>query len=75
MNKRVRVVIGCAYLFGLLVLATLIGIFHVEEKTSYGLAGIISIIGTVGIQIAQSLFPTPRRSRKDNISIDEQAER
>ena len=55
-DDRVKIVLGYVTVLGLFLLALMFGLGKVEEKTSYGLVPIISILGTIATLWAQWAF-------------------
>ncbi len=53
---RYRLILGGLIVTGLLVLAAFIALGHVEEKTSFGLTGIMAILGKVTLDFSAWAF-------------------
>ncbi len=62
---RYRLIIGGTILIGLLLLAAAIALGHVEEKTSYGMMGVLSILGKVALDFSEWAFRREVKDEKD----------
>ncbi len=56
MSDRYKLGLGSILLVGLLVLAVAVALGHVEEKTSYGLVPIMSLLGKVILDFSEWAF-------------------
>jgi hypothetical protein len=69
-NERLRLILdyafGIALNLGILLLARGVGLNQVEEKSSYGLGPIISMLGAVDVLWAQGMWGN-RRSRGEEL--------
>lgn len=60
-----KIIFGCLLLFSLAALAAIIGLGHVEEKTSFGLANIITGLLILTGQFAQWAFKGGDKQAKE----------
>ena len=62
---------GVAISAGMLILAAAIALGHVEEKTSFGLTGVITILGKIALDWSQWAFLARREdpSKGENGSV------
>lgn len=63
MTDRYRFILGAVIVVGLMALAGAIALGHVEEKTSFGLTGIMAILGKVALDFSEYAFRS--RSKDD----------
>ena len=59
---RYRFILGAIMVFSILALAGAIALGHVEEKTSFGLGAVLSIVGKLALDFSEWAF----RNRKEN---------
>jgi hypothetical protein len=72
--ERLKLILGTIVLMALIVLACTIALGHVEEKTSFGLTGIIAILGKVVLDFSQWAY-TVYHKDKDDATRDHSAGR
>lgn len=65
MSDRIRFVLGAVVLLGLISLAVAIALGKVEEKTSYGLTGVVTILGKVALDFSGWAFRLYRGDQKE----------
>lgn len=65
MSDRYRLVIGSIIIGGLLLLAIAVGIGKVEEKTSYGLVPILTILAKIALDFSEWAFRGDKDNNKD----------
>ncbi len=63
MSDRYRFILGALILGGLMVLAVFVALGRVEEKTSYGLVPIVTILAKVALDFSDWAFRGDRESR------------
>ena len=69
-NERLQLILDYAFgtilNVGILLLARGVGLHQVEEKTSFGLSPIISMLGAVDVLWAQGMWSNRRRKDKES---------
>jgi len=65
MSDRYRILLGSAIIIGLLALAAAIALGDVQEKNSYGLAGVMAIIGKIALDFSEWAFRSRAREAEE----------
>ncbi len=65
MPDKWKYIIGGTLVAGLIALCIAIALGHVEEKTSFGLTGIVVILGSIATKFADWAFHIPEKKPED----------
>ncbi len=65
MSDRYRFILGALIVGGLMVLAIFVALGKVEEKTSYGLVPIVTILAKVALDFSDWAFRGERRDKDE----------
>ena len=66
MQDRYKWILGCVIVVGLMTLGAAIALGHVEEKSSYGLQGILAILAKIALDFSQWAFLSKDRPKDDS---------
>jgi hypothetical protein len=67
--NKLRMIFGFVVFVGLLVLAIAIALGDVQEKTSFGLMGLITIFSNILLDFSRWVFPRSHESENKNKDI------